>query len=258
MANLLSLYVIALFVLRAASRVKRRDLLTVSVQAAISGCAAHVQRNTDMTRKLETASCLYPWRAAQVLKMHFEILFLLTSVIQLKKEQLQALCHRCYALCVWLRRICMCQWEMMWFFCNFRAIATISFPRYLKSFGYLCFSETIFSTCLFSLWSDRLGFGRLQQQQALPFQYFCPLLGNFLQEATVKQFLCLWMRGWGESHRQQKAGITIGCSFSKPVVKNVVPECDHYIAIRKHKWCPLANMSHPYTMTIHRKDYHLL
>jgi len=65
------LYVIALFVLRAAPHVKRRDLLTVSVQVAISGCAAHVQRSTNMARKLETASCLCPWRAAQVLKMHF-------------------------------------------------------------------------------------------------------------------------------------------------------------------------------------------
>lgn len=94
MANFLSLNVTALFVLSAAPHVKRRDPLTVSVQAAISGYAAHVQRNTGMARKLETTSSLYPWRAAQVLKMHFEILFLLISVIQLKKEQLQALCHR--------------------------------------------------------------------------------------------------------------------------------------------------------------------
>lgn len=54
------MYVTVLFVLRAAPRVKRRDLLTVSAQAAISGCAARVQRNTDMAMKLETASCLYP------------------------------------------------------------------------------------------------------------------------------------------------------------------------------------------------------
>lgn len=236
MANLLSLYLIALFVLRAAPRVKKRDLLTVSVQAAISGCAALVQRNTDMARKLETAYCLYPWRAAQVLKTHFEILFLLIWVFQLKKEQLQAVCHRCHALCVWLKRLCVCQWEIMWFFYNFRVIATISIPQYLKNFGYLCFTGTTFSTCLFSLQSDGLGFGRLQQQQALPFQYFCSLLGDFLQETTIKQFLCLWTRCGSASHRQQKAVITIGCPSSKAGVKNVVPECDRYIAISKHKW----------------------
>lgn len=100
-ANLLSLFVIALCVLRAAPHVKRRDLLTVSVQAAISGCAAHVRRNTNTARKPETASWLCPWRAAQVLKMHFEILFLLISFIKLR---LQALWHRHHALCVWHRR----------------------------------------------------------------------------------------------------------------------------------------------------------
>lgn len=146
----------------------------------------------------------------------------------------------------------------MWFFCNFRAIATISIPQYLKNFGYLCFTETIFSICLFSLQSEGLGFDRLQQQQALPFQYFCPLLGNFFQKTTIKQFLCLWTKCGRESHREQKAVITIGCSFCKPGLKNMVPECDHYIAISKHKWSPLAHMSHPYKMMIHRKDYHLL
>lgn len=81
------------------------------------------------------------------------------------------------AVCVSLRSLCMCQWEIMWFFCNFRAIATISIPQYLKNFGYLCFTETIFSTCLFSLRNDGLGFDRLQQQQALPFQVFLSSFG---------------------------------------------------------------------------------
>lgn len=146
----------------------------------------------------------------------------------------------------------------MWFFYNFRTITTISIPQYLKNIEYLCFTEPTFSTCLFSLCSDGLGLGRLQQQQTFPFQYFCPLLGNFTQETTIEQFLHLWTRHGRESHRQWNAVVTVGCSFSKQGVINMVPECDHYIAISKHKWSPLANMSHPYIIMILINGYNLL
>lgn len=74
-ADLLYVYVTALFVPRAAPCAKRRDLPTVSVQDAINGCAARVQKNTGMARNLENTSCLYPWKAAQVLGAHGNCLY---------------------------------------------------------------------------------------------------------------------------------------------------------------------------------------
>lgn len=68
-----------------------------------------------------------------------------------------------------------------------------------RKFGYLCFTDRIFFMCLSNLWSDGTGLGGLQQWQALPFQSFCPSLGNFIEGNHDKEFLCIWTRCVRES-----------------------------------------------------------
>lgn len=117
---------------------------------------------------------------------HPGLLFLLTS---LQKEQCQALCHRHQALCASEGRE-----RVSKRFCGFSPalgpLPQSAFHSTGKKFGYLCFTDRIFS----NLWSDGTGLGGPQQQQAMPFQYFCPSLGDFIEETTRKQCLCTWKR----------------------------------------------------------------
>lgn len=136
---------------------------------------------------------------------HTVILFLLMSVVWLQKEHLQDLCHRHQALSVWLRRICTWQWEID-FSPALGPLPQSAFHSIGKKFGYLCFTDRIISTCLSNLWSDETGLGGLQQQQALPFQYFCPNLGNFTEETMAKQCLCICARCVRESQTAKGCG----------------------------------------------------
>lgn len=107
---------------------------------------------------------------------------------------------------LWLRRTCMCQWETGGFFSNLRAITTISIPWCWKKILDIFVSQIKSSPCAFPIYGT--GLGGLQQQQALPFQSFCPNLGNFIEETMTKQFLCIWTSCVRESQ--------------------IAKDCDHY------------------------------
>lgn len=187
--------VIALFfVPRAAPCAKRRNLPTASAQDAINGCAAPVQRSTDTARSLENASCLYPWKAAQVLGTRWGFL---------PSRITYSVAKGAVTGSVWLRankRLCG--------FSPTFPPTSLSLPqsalRIIGEKAWMFVFHRIFSTCLSTLWSDGTGLGGLQM--ALPFWYFRPNLGHFIEKAMTKQFLWIWTRCVRESQTAEGCG----------------------------------------------------
>lgn len=125
---------------------------------------------------------------------------------------------------VWLRRICMCQQEIRWFFSNFRAIATIGIPRYWKKVWIFVFDRRDLLRVPFP--SVEWWVRRATTATGFALEYFCLSLGNFTEKTMTKQFLCIWTR----------------------CVLWSLQDVPFNLCLSKHKLSPLANMSHPYTI----------